>query len=499
MDQSIRRDRIHRTLDWRYWPTSLTPAPDAESKPWRAWPEEGISEQEEIALLAPSKDSSHPELEDEAVIAWGLARSAEKEDCGIVDYCEVKNGDVEWQFDPSDEDLEKLVDRSPGSGSNDRIFRTFFLNTLAAEASWLPGNFNIRPRILKALLKAGFSKLILGEIFTFEGSFAKMGEQCFQKKDQDGNLTSFEVCYRAHCGWDTGVGYIHSIRTSTQTTYFCVNYPSRALDRFKAALTADPENAYRDFYLDGLAADDACKQWRFTIGQRRNLLLTHETRYEDDRSDYSDLTRKLHRLSRDWNTLNQDCLDCVNTLEFLNRAYGRYCKSLEGRKTGARWEVDRSTDMHETFEVLRAQGENCARWTAVYRERTNIRINLLFHLANQREARTSKQIAISTAKVAEQTQRDSASMITMAAVTMLFLPGTFISTVLSTTYFDFDEENLSVSREWWVLPASTIPVTIGVFAIWWVWRRWTLRKQAILRKKFDVDDLVEEAVRETGK
>ena len=44
-------------------------------------------------------------------------------------------------------------------------------------------------------------------------------------------------------------------------------------------------------------------------------------------------------------------------------------------------------------------------------------------------------------------------MITMAAVTMLFLPGTFISSILSTTFFDYGEDKLSVSKEWWVLPA----------------------------------------------
>jgi hypothetical protein len=64
----------------------------------------------------------------------------------------------------------------------------------------------------------------------------------------------------------------------------------------------------------------------------------------------------------------------------------------------------------------------------------------LFHLANQRESKTNTQIATSTAEVARQTQRDSASMITIAAVTMLFLPGTFISAILSTTFFDYGDD-----------------------------------------------------------
>ncbi|KAJ4305168.1 hypothetical protein N0V90_000699 [Kalmusia sp. IMI 367209] len=133
--------------------------------------------------------------------------------------------------------------------------------------------------------------------------------------------------------------------------------------------------------------------------------------------------------------------------------------------------------MRETFEVLKSQCDNHYRWTTVYKERTNIRINLLFHLSAQRESRTSTQIAVSSAKIAEQTQRDSASMITMAAVTMFFLPGTFISAILSTTFFDYGEDNLSVSKKWWILPASTVPTTAGVFVVWFAWRWWRIKQQ----------------------
>jgi hypothetical protein len=156
------------------------------------------------------------------------------------------------------------------------------------------------------------------------------------------------------------------------------------------------------------------------------------------------------------------------------------------------WEVDHY-DMSEVFESLRSACDNCTRWTSVYGERTNIRINLvrdslvfscsltlymkLFHLAAQGESRTSTQIAASTAKVAEQTQRDSASMITIAAVTMFFLPGTFICAVLSTTFFDFGENDIVVSKKWWVLPASMFPLTVGVFAVWVGWRWWKIRRQ----------------------
>jgi hypothetical protein len=68
-------------------------------------------------------------------------------------------------------------------------------------------------------------------------------------------------------------------------------------------------------------------------------------------------------------------------------------------------------------------------------------------------------------------------MITIAAMTMLFLPGTFISAILSTTFFDYDDNGLHVSRKWWVLLAATIPLTIVVFVAWLYWRSVRLQEK----------------------
>ena len=61
-------------------------------------------------------------------------------------------------------------------------------------------------------------------------------------------------------------------------------------------------------------------------------------------------------------------------------------------------------------------------------------------------------------------------MITIAALTMLFLPGTFISAILSTTFFEFHADGIVVSKKWWILPATTLPLMVVVFAIWFGWQ-----------------------------
>ncbi|KAH6616704.1 hypothetical protein C7974DRAFT_416821 [Boeremia exigua] len=300
---------------------------------------------------------------------------------------------------------------------------------------------------------------------------------------------------------------------------------------------------HRDFFLDTLVADDSLKQWQLEIGQRRVMLLsiektlekpstdgwastTNPEEYTSSRNnnkdnapsvlksfykyekrdieqqpgdtatgprkvdteqfwreqllmsfgnpenpqeiDFDKATRHLHKMVRHWLGLRQDCEDLLAQLKFLQNTYRKF-KERRGRD----WVFDRRADAEESFEVLISQCDVCVRWTQVYLDRTQLRINMLFHLANQ-------QTAADTARIAEQTQRDSASMITIAAVTMLFLPGTFICAILSTTFFDFGEAALQVSSQWWVLPAATIPLTVAVFGIWWGWQQ--LRRQRQLRK-----------------
>lgn len=84
-------------------------------------------------------------------------------------------------------------------------------------------------------------------------------------------------------------------------------------------------------------------------------------------------------------------------------------------------------------------------------------------------------------------------MLTIAAVTLLFLPGTFIAvsplsiyrlpdyllradrlivciqSILSTTIFNFADGEMQVYRKWWVFPVTVVPFTILVFIVWLAW------------------------------
>ena len=90
-------------------------------------------------------------------------------------------------------------------------------------------------------------------------------------------------------------------------------------------------------------------------------------------------------------------------------------------------------------------------------------------------------------KIAEATMRDSQLMRGIAAVTMIFLPATFVATFFSMVFFHVGNESsvrLSIDRRIWLYPTITLPLT-AIVTIWY-WTRseylpWG-KKQPVLHK-----------------
>lgn len=72
-------------------------------------------------------------------------------------------------------------------------------------------------------------------------------------------------------------------------------------------------------------------------------------------------------------------------------------------------------------------------------------------------------------------------MRTLAAVTVFFLPGTFVAAFFSMPLFHWDPQTEAtstvVSRQFWVYWAVTGPLTLGTLALWLVWMRLQTRRR----------------------
>jgi Mg2+ and Co2+ transporter CorA len=96
----------------------------------------------------------------------------------------------------------------------------------------------------------------------------------------------------------------------------------------------------------------------------------------------------------------------------------------------------------------------------------------LYNLMASRDSLTNIRIAVQSTKIAQETRRDSFAMKTIAVLTMLYLPATFVSSVFGTNFFaatgDGPGRSTVVSRNWWVgavVAVGLTTVTLGV----WVW------------------------------
>lgn len=75
-------------------------------------------------------------------------------------------------------------------------------------------------------------------------------------------------------------------------------------------------------------------------------------------------------------------------------------------------------------------------------------------------------------KLAHASKRDSAAMKTISLLGAIFLPGAFLASIFSTTFFSFNvPDNELVSPQFWIFWAVTIPMTVIIVFVWWMWER----------------------------
>ena len=136
-------------------------------------------------------------------------------------------------------------------------------------------------------------------------------------------------------------------------------------------------------------------------------------------------TQSLHRLARTFQTILVDLQDVEERFDFLidtgQKSISHFTSQAQPTDPAAL----------ETLVYYRSQNRMRRRSVEMYNERTRLMTNLLFSISAEVDNKTNLDIADLTAKIALDTKRDSSSMITIAAVTMVFLPGTFISVSLN--------------------------------------------------------------------
>jgi hypothetical protein len=112
-------------------------------------------------------------------------------------------------------------------------------------------------------------------------------------------------------------------------------------------------------------------------------------------------------------------------------------------------------------------------WFLNYRGRKDVVMNMIFHFNTQEDALNSIELAADM-------KRDSTSMTSIALLTMMFLPGTFIASVLSAGIFESTPNMASfeVTGLWWLWVVTTVPVTLITIVCWYWWKQRKERENA---------------------
>ncbi|KAI2785319.1 hypothetical protein F4815DRAFT_15846 [Daldinia loculata] len=108
-------------------------------------------------------------------------------------------------------------------------------------------------------------------------------------------------------------------------------------------------------------------------------------------------------------------------------------------------------------------------------ERLHIQRQALYNIMAQKESKLNLEIASQQRRVAHATKRDGTAMKTLSLLGAVFLPGTFMASVFSMTFFDFkvgpdsggSSGSSEVSSELWVYFAVTVPLTFLIVLVWW--------------------------------
>ncbi|PKS10220.1 hypothetical protein jhhlp_001970 [Lomentospora prolificans] len=144
-----------------------------------------------------------------------------------------------------------------------------------------------------------------------------------------------------------------------------------------------------------------------------------------------------------------------------------------------------------TLERLRIQREaaSCMR---VLRPPTSAD---LYNISAIRESKLSLQIAKEQKYVAHAAKHDGTAMKTLSLLGAIFLPGTYLASVFSMTFFNFgNDADPVVSTNLWIYFAITVPLTILIVGTWLYFSQ--RRKRKFKLAQAAVDDDVEVMERE---
>ncbi|RMJ22397.1 hypothetical protein PHISP_06739 [Aspergillus sp. HF37] len=131
----------------------------------------------------------------------------------------------------------------------------------------------------------------------------------------------------------------------------------------------------------------------------------------------------------------------------------------------------------------RAQIEGQLKSASVLERKVQRILNLLSVALGLKNQDTTVGINNKMLKLTNETFDDNATVRVVTLVTLIYLPASFVSTLLGMNLFSFEDPegapNFTISKEFWIFVVLAVPLTLLTLASWYIFTR-----RRMLRRKF---------------
>ncbi|PGH18295.1 hypothetical protein AJ79_00634 [Helicocarpus griseus UAMH5409] len=278
---------------------------------------------------------------------------------------------------------------------------------------------------------------------------------CFKIKEA--KKTDGKIKYH----WYQMVMFIRWNPTERSKFVFCMDFDEdikNALGRRMSSIDLDNPYAWHATFIEELLSIYDDSVWKL-----RDLVREAEKARDKTHSSHPDFPQ-LHEIARHVIHSNETLDVAMDTVDSIVHEHDLFMAGLQGTSSqGATPSSPQTTHSliskdvkRRLYYLLKEIRAIKARSASLY-DRLQNEINLGFNLVSQ---------------------TDTAAMKIISAVGLVFLPGTFISTLFGMNFFDFaiddktGKETFKTSERFWMYWAISLPVTAIVILIWIIWQLW---------------------------
>lgn len=190
-----------------------------------------------------------------------------------------------------------------------------------------------------------------------------------------------------------------------------------------------------------------------------------------DRAKLGDLTKQLQIVSQNADSHIANADVAIFTASAIREAHSRLSSWLPNSRPFIQQRVQ------DSISYVISSMEKQKTWFLNYKQRKDSISSLVYSLVTQQDAANNIQIARSM-------KEDSTSMTSIAVLTMAFLPGTFVATVVDAEIFGASVND----KAWLIWLTITVPLTLAVMICWWIYQKSKEPKSTVTSTSNDKDN-----------